>query len=186
MNIKHVILVVATFCVVPRIDFAQPESKQYFPGEVIFKVRNAGIDVTGTIDITELHIMFDEKNPGKSQVLATADPNKINTGITIRDNHLRRADYFDVLHYPTIKLQSTDFKKVGKYFEGRFDLTIKNVTKSVVIPFTRKQKNDSVIFNGSFVIKRSDFHLGEDSAILGELVTVYFSVVEKRSGVRLP
>ena len=176
MKITFVVLFAPALYIFSQIAFAQKEREVNPKGEVTFKIKNAGMDVTGTIDITDLQIVFDEKNPGRSQVIATADPNKINTGIKIRDNHLRRADYFDVVHYPTIKIQSRAFKKDGGNFEGHFDLTIKNFTKGVVVHFTRKEKNNTVVYKGSFVMGRSDFHLGEDSAILGELVTVNFSV----------
>lgn len=175
MKLKIIALIVATLYVFSQIAFAQRRD-EHSRGQVTFTIKNAGIEVTGTIDIIDLQIMFDEKNLAKSHVIAIADPNKINTGIKIRDNHLRRSDYFDVIHYPAIKLQSKDFRKVGKNFEGHFDLTIKNVTKPVVVNFSRKENDRSIFFDGSFAINRTDFHIGEDSAILDELVTVYFNI----------
>lgn len=177
MKTKFITLFAIALYLASQIAFAQKSKELNCKGEVTFKVKNAGIDVTGTIDISDLQVNFDEKNLAQSHVVAIADPNKINTGINIRDNHLRRTDFFDVIHYPTIKLQSTAFRKAGKVFEGQFDLTIKNLTKRVVAYFSRKETGNMVIFNGSFVINRRDFHIGEDSAILSELVTVYFSII---------
>jgi polyisoprenoid-binding protein YceI len=177
MKTKHVLLVIAILYVASQITFAQKRIEKSTNGKITFKVNNAGVEVSGTLDVAALEISFNEKDLEQSSVTATADPNTINTGIKIRDNHLRRTDYFDVAGYPTIKLQSKKFTRAGKSLEGVFDLTIKNVTKQVTIRFTHKKQNNSDMFEGSFSINRMDFKIGEESTILDNEVRIYFSVV---------
>jgi polyisoprenoid-binding protein YceI len=59
----------------------------------------------------------------------------INTMNEARDNHLRGADFFDVEKFPLIEFKT---KKVEDKGEGNYlvtgDLTMKDVTKEIVIP----------------------------------------------------
>jgi polyisoprenoid-binding protein YceI len=75
-----------------------------------------------------------------------------------------------------ILIQSKGFVKTGKSnFAGRFDLTIKSITKEVVIPFTRGGKGDTIFYKGSFEINRLDFNIGEESLTLDETVRIEVS-----------
>jgi polyisoprenoid-binding protein YceI len=176
MKMKHVLLVTAILYVASQIAFAQKRIEKSTNGKITFKINNAGVEVSGTLDIAAMEISIDEKDLEQSRVIATADPNTINTGIKIRDNHLRRADYFDVAAYPTIRLQSKTFVRAGRSLEGVFDLTIKNVTKTVTIRFKHKKQNNLDVFDGSFSINRTDFKIGDESPILDNEVRIYFSV----------
>ena len=102
----------------------------------------------------------------------------VETGIVIRDKHLRRSDYFDANKYPEIQLTSKSFSKSGKNeFTGKFDLTIKSIRKEIIIPFTRKKKGDTTYYHGDFEINRLDFNIGEASLTLDETVRVSVSAV---------
>lgn len=132
-----------------------------------------GFEVEGTLQLQNVEIKFDPENLQKSYVYATADPSSIQTGISIRDKHLKRRDYFDASRYPEIKLRSKDFRKKGKNnFVGTFDLTIKSFTKEIVMAFISVHKNKAIQYHGSFEINRLDFNVGEASLTLDEKVKV--------------
>jgi polyisoprenoid-binding protein YceI len=82
--------------------------------------------VTGTI-------VLDEQNPLASTVTAEIDVTSINTRQEQRDAHLRSADFFDVETFPSIKFQSTRIERDGDHFEVVGNLTIRNVTREVVL-----------------------------------------------------
>jgi polyisoprenoid-binding protein YceI len=87
-------------------------------------------DFTGTIH-------FDDKNPSKSSVEFKAKVESIDTGVEARDKHLRTADFFEVAKYPEMTFKTTKVERKGK--QGYIltgDLTLKSVTKQVVLPFT--------------------------------------------------
>lgn len=148
---------------------------------VVFHIDNASIDVEGTLHVTTFEIKFDPDALDKSSITADADPSTIQTGITIRDKHLKRSDYFDVDEYPSVFLRSRSFQKIKKNtFAGEFNLTIKNITKPVMIVFTVMPDQASVRYHGTFEIDRLDFDLGERSLILDNNVKVVLdAVVEK-------
>lgn len=143
---------------------------------VKFSIYNAGVEVTGTLGVVTAQIKFDSDEPNANTISVTADPATIQTGITIRDKHLRRKDYLDVEKYSTINLASKSIRKVGKNkFKGVFDLTIKGITKSILIPFNITSSEDKfVTYRGEFEINRLDFNLGEESLILDEKVKISF------------
>ena len=147
---------------------------------VNFTVVNAGIEVEGTLKVKNANIHFDPDNVRQASIQVSADPSSIETGIGIRDKHLKRSDYFDTNTYPEIRLQSKSFRATGKNeFEGNFDLTIKSTTKEVTIPFTRKTKGDATYYEGGFKINRLDFKIGEESLTLDEIVRVRVSATGK-------
>lgn len=60
------------------------------------------------------------------------DANSITTGMPDRDNHLRSADFFDVLKFPVIKFVSSEMKKINEEeYLLAGDFTIKGITKKI-------------------------------------------------------
>lgn len=146
--------------------------------QVTFQIVNAGVEVTGTLKVDRLEIKFDPEALPHSSVFAVADPATLQTGIGIRDKHLKRRDYFDVEKYPEIRLASNGFRRDGKNkFSGEFELTIKDVTRTIVIPFTVRREKQGTRYQGSFDINRLDFGLGEKSMILDEKVNITIQVM---------
>lgn len=139
---------------------------------VRFSILNAGIEVEGTMEISNADILFNPKDPAQSTISASADPATINTGIPIRDAHLKKSDYFNIEKYPDVRLQSTGFRKAGRRFIGYFDLTINGITKPVILYFTCSANNNVLLFNGTLDINRLDYNLGEKSIILHEHVKI--------------
>ena len=132
-----------------------------------------GIGTGGTISGLEASVKFNPADLATSTLEASVETNTINTGNSSRDEHLRTDDFFDVAHYPKITLKSTAFKhKSGNNYTGTFDLTIKNKTKPVEIPFTYTDKGSSIVLNGTFKLNRLDYGIGGSSLIMSNDVTV--------------
>jgi len=147
---------------------------------VNFTVMNAGLEVEGSLKVKNVDIRFDPDNLRQASIQVSADPSSIETGIGIRDKHLKRSDYFDTNTYPEIRLQSKSLRETGKNkFEGKFDLTIKSISKEIIIAFTRKKKGEVTFYEGDFDINRLDFKVGEQSLTLDETVRVKVSAVGK-------
>lgn len=147
---------------------------------VTFTARNLGISVNGTIGGLKADIRFKPDNLQASSIGATVDVNTLNTDNSERDAHLREDEFFDVAHYPQITLKSISFKHRGsdKYL-GKFNLTIKNKTRQVDIPFTYTESNGTQVFKGSFKINRLDYGVGGSSLILSNDISISISVEAK-------
>ncbi|RVU01650.1 YceI family protein [Mucilaginibacter limnophilus] len=143
---------------------------------VTFKVKNLGIMTDGKFGDVKATIKFDPSHLDSSNIDAFIDASSVNTDNDTRDDHLKGQKFFDVDKYPQITMKSTGFQKKGSGFSGKFNLTIKGITKPVDVPFTYVEANGKADFNGSFKISRRDFNVGGNSMVLGDEVTVNIKV----------
>jgi len=98
----------------------------------------------------------------------------------MRDGHLRDEDYFDVQHYPRLRFISSGVTVDNNaHFTATGQLTIKNTTKQIAIPFTATLKDGGYRFTGEFKINRRDFQIGGSSTISNNL-TVHFSIYARK------
>jgi polyisoprenoid-binding protein YceI len=136
-----------------------------------FEIRHLGLSVVhGRINKFSGKVAEDEKDLTKSSVELTAQVDSIDTAVPARDTHLKAADFFDVAKYPTITFKSTKIVKAKDGYVLTGDLTIKDKTKSISIPFKHygplSMKNfgdqpDRIgVIAEPIVIKRSDFGVG--------------------------
>lgn len=114
---------------------------------------------------------IDEANPSSSKVDLTVDVTTVSTGSPDRDGHLVSGDFFDTETYPNITFVSTDVKRDGSEWVITGDLTIKDVTKSLTIPFEQTGSaqdpfgNVRVGFEGETTINRKDWGLTWNAAL---------------------
>lgn len=169
MNVKY-LMACALFLL--SVSVHAQDSWKVDSTRVVFHISNAGLDVEGTVVGIEADIKFFKNKPSKSLFTATANSVTIQTGIKLRDKHLKKSDYFDSEKYPTIKITSKQITKSKDGFESLSSVTIKGITKDITIPFTFNQTNNKAEFEGSFSLNRLDFGLGEKSIILSDMVEV--------------
>jgi polyisoprenoid-binding protein YceI len=158
------------------------QTKNIFePTPVNFVIKNAGLKVNGSMNGLEGFIIMDAQSTVPVKIEGTIDPNTIKTGIGLRDNHLKKADYFNVKEFPKIHMTSTLIKKSsGQKYTGNFELTIKDIKKNISIPFTFSATGDGYAMQGEFSINRLDFGLGESSVILSDSVRITLGITAKQ------
>lgn len=124
---------------------------------VISKTTGKFKEMDGTFKVNEDNIT-------DSSVEVTIKTASINTDDEKRDNHLKSADFFDVEKYPEITFKSKKIEKTEDGYVMTGDLTIKDVTKEVSVPF---EFNGFVDFMGTrrfgadaeLTINRQDFNV---------------------------
>ena len=166
MKIKS-ILQVAILLLLAHLSFAQTPLK-VVSSTITFTIKNAGLKVNGSFSGLEADIRFSPSEYKASTIKASVNANTIKTGIEARDNHLKKAEYFDAVNFPKITMESSFFGKEGNRFIGYFKLTIKGITRDISVPFTFENN----VLKGSFTIDRRHFKVGGNSMILGDNVTV--------------
>ncbi|WP_374949886.1 YceI family protein [Mucilaginibacter sp.] len=143
-------------------------------GTIRFEIKNLGIKTGGVIEKMVADIQFDPAKLATSKITAVADVTTINTDNNMRDKHLKNEDYFDVAKYPSITMSSVSFKKKsGNEYAGQFNITIKDKTKLIDVPFTYTKAGNVDQFKGTFKINRRDFGVGGNSMTLGDEVTIF-------------
>ncbi|MES2462903.1 MAG: YceI family protein [Armatimonadota bacterium] len=95
----------------------------------VSKVRGHFNDFDGTV-------IVNGPQPEKSSVNFTIKTASIDTANAQRDGHLKAPDFFDAEKYPEITFKSTKIAKTKKGFNATGQLTMRGVTKTVVLPFT--------------------------------------------------
>jgi len=154
--------------------------------EVGFSIRHMMVSNTkGRFTKVTGGLSLDDADVTKSTVSVDVDIASIDTGDVKRDEHLKSEDFFDAKKFPSMKFKSTKVEKAGDKLKVTGDLTIKNVTKPVVLdvelmatevkdPWGNTRKGSSA----KTKINRKDFGLTWNKALeaggiaVGEEVTI--------------
>lgn len=125
---------------------------------VIAKVRGHFGSFEGSFDFTE-------GQPATWKAQATIQAASINTGNEKRDGHLRSPDFFAAEEFPTLSFISTGVEKQGEGYLLKGDLTMRGVTKPVVLALEYFGSikdpwgSDRAGFSAKGTINRQDFGL---------------------------
>ncbi len=130
----------------------------------------------------EVHGMLelDLQHPENSQVKAEVEAASIDTGVVVRDGHLRSADFFEVAKYPTISFTSTSIKQTGErrgIVTG--ELSLHGVTHTVsfqteLTGYTQdpETKNWRIGLLAVTILDRREFNLNYGQAVTGGMAFV--------------
>ena len=138
---------------------------------IVAKSKGSFKSVEGVVDFSE--------TPSMNVTIGVAS---INTSNEKRDTHLKSDEYFDVAKFPNMTFVSKSFHKTSDGMLVKGDLTIKDVTKEIELPLTYLGKQDtpwgfpSAAFEGEITVNRSEYGVGEEGGLLGDDVTVDFSL----------
>jgi len=133
-----------------------------------FSVKHMEISETvGQFDKFDVKITTPNADFSDATIELTAEAKTVNTYLSMRDDHLRSADFFDVEKHPTITFKSTSVKKAkGNNYVIKGNFTMHGVTKTVVLAGVHNgtTKNragaDLAGLKISGMIKRSEYGVG--------------------------
>lgn len=133
-----------------------------------FTVKHMEISETvGQFDKFDVKITTPNADFSDATIELTAEAKTVNTYLSMRDDHLRSADFFDVEKHPTITFKSTSVKKAkGNNYVIKGNFTLHGVTKTVVLAGVHNgtTKNragaDLAGLKISGLIKRSEYGVG--------------------------
>lgn len=152
---------------------------------VNFSINHFFSAVTGKFSNFNGEFYLNTNTPSNSKINFSIDINSINTGNEKRDSHLQSEDFFNQKKYPKItfksyKVEEKSDKKLLVY--GK--LTIKNITKDIILPMAIKGMIEHPMKKGTMVlgvafdtkINRSDFNIGSgkwgETLIIGDEVSI--------------
>jgi polyisoprenoid-binding protein YceI len=123
-------------------------------------------------------LTLDKANPAASKVSIDVPIANLTTGISALNEHLAKAEFFDVAKFPKATFVSTSVKTdgpTGATITG--NLTIKGITKLVTLDAefygagaNPMNKKENVGFIATGTIKRSDFGMGMAVPVVGDAV----------------
>ena len=156
--------------------------------ELTFRIRHYVTKVRGTFARWDGTITADPKALGAGAVEVTIDAKSIDTNNERRDEHLRSNDFFATDSFPTLTFRSRKVTVTGGDIAVAGDLTIRGVTKPVVLKgayggVTKDaQGKERIGFEASTRINRLDHHVTWNrvveggGAMLGDEVEINITV----------
>ena len=125
-------------------------------------------------------IKVDEKNPAQSSVEVVIPVSSVNTNVKALDNEFQEEAWFNAAKFPNITFKSTKVEtKDKKHFKITGDLTVKGVTKPVVLNAVLNKKSahpmsklETIGFNATTSFQRSAFGIGNYVPNVGDEITV--------------
>ncbi|HFG6920685.1 YceI family protein [Acinetobacter baumannii] len=125
-------------------------------------------------------IKVDNAKPANSSVNVTIPLSSVNTNVPALDKEFQEEAWFNAAKYPNITFKSTKVEtKDKKHFKITGDLTVKGITKPVVLDAVLNKQDEhpmakvpAIGFNATTSFNRSDFGLGNYVPNVGDKITV--------------
>ncbi len=160
--------------------------------ELLFRVRHMVSRVTGTFTDWDATITAEPGNWNAGSVAVNVRTASIDTNNERRDTHLRSPDFFETEKYPLMTFRSTSVVVRGEAVTLTGDLTIRDVTRRVVLTGSflglaaGAQGRDRIGFTVSGTVNRMDYGLTWNRAaeggglVLADDVTIDVTVAAVR------
>lgn len=156
------------FLVICYSGFGQSESSF-----IKFKIKNAGLYTNGYFSQYNFDLYYNKANPQQSKFNGTLRASSINTGVTMRDNHLRSKEYFNVLEFPEIIFISSNINVISSNeLNVSGTLNIKGISKKVNFNVKVSSGINKDVLNATLVLNRFDFGIGKSSWTLSDVVSL--------------
>lgn len=125
-------------------------------------------------------IKVDNAKPANSSVNVTIPLSSVNTNVPALDKEFQEEAWFNAAKYPNITFKSTKVEtKDKKHFKITGDLTVKGVTKPVVLDAVLNKQGEhpmakvpAIGFNATTSFDRSAFGIGNYVPNVGDKITV--------------
>ncbi|MFQ5628974.1 MAG: TraB family protein [bacterium] len=136
-----------------------------------FSVKHMVIsNVKGNFKEFSGNIIYDEADISKSSVEVKIMTASIDTDNERRDNHLRSDDFFNAENFPKITFVSKKIDKTDNGFVAVGDLTIRDVTKEIELPFEilgkiKTQRGTRIGIHAEVQINRQEYNVKYSRAL---------------------
>lgn len=127
-----------------------------------FGYRQMNVPMEGRFSRFGGTIRFDPASPAAAQAQIAIELASIDTGFPEGNDEVGGKLWFDTRRFPQARFVSTSVKPLGNNrFQVTGKMTIKGRTHDATTPATFRQEGSLGVFEGSFVLKRADYGIGE-------------------------
>lgn len=149
------------------------QTSKIVSGSTKFSVKFILGTCNGTFDAPRGEAVFNEKSPETASFDVRIAANTFKTNNNSRDKDMKSPKYFWVEKYPDIHFKSSKVEKKGDKYQATGTLIMRDVSKTVTLPFDAKRNADgSYSLTSSFDVNRLDYKIGEKDWKLKDIVTV--------------
>jgi polyisoprenoid-binding protein YceI len=157
-----------------------------------FSVAQVGSIVSGRFPTWTGEIVLDPSSLASARIDIRIDTRPASTNNRDVDSLMKGPNFLDVQKFPEARFMSTSISGSGDRYEARGKLTIRDVTRDAVLPFTLAITDDPAqpgrvraTARGRIILKRLDYGVGQNEwAATGQVaneVTVDLNVVAGRA-----
>ena len=157
-----------------------------------FSVSQVGSIVSGRFPTWTGEIVLDPSSLATARIDIRIDTRPVSTNNRDVDSLMKGPNFLDVQKFPEARFITTAVTGTGERYEARGKLTIRDVTRDVVLPFTLTIAEDPAqpgrlrgTARGRLIIKRLDYGVGQNEwAAAGQVaneVTVDLNVTAGRA-----
>jgi polyisoprenoid-binding protein YceI len=131
--------------------------------EIRFVSKQLGVNVEGRFRKWKANIVFLPKDLAKSKAEFDIDLGSIDLASEESETEIKSPRWLDTAKFPVAHFASTSIKDLGgDRYEIAGKLTLKGITKDVVVPIAlKKDASGNSVAEGSFPVKRIDYRVGE-------------------------
>ncbi|MBI2737781.1 MAG: YceI family protein [Rhodospirillales bacterium] len=187
--------VVACLLLLPLPSLAGPQDSWTVDAKAStlgFSVAQVGSLVSGRFPAWTGDIVLDPSALASARIDIKIDTRPVSTNNRDVDSLMKGPNFLDVQKFPEARFVSTAISGSGDRYEARGKLTIRDVTRDAVLPFTLAITDDPAqpgrvraTARGRLILKRLDYGVGQNEwAATGQVaneVTVDLNVVAGRA-----
>jgi polyisoprenoid-binding protein YceI len=150
----------------------QPEAS-----EITFRATSRLMNADGHFARLSGDVVVDPAVITGARITLTIDAASLDTGIEMRDRHLRSADFFEVERFPTIVFQSVRVESAGRRATVVGRLTLHGVTREIAVPVDVQATNTALVASGEIIVNRGEYAMNYNSFLnpIGNEVRVGFT-----------
>ena len=157
-----------------------------------FSVAQVGSIVSGRFPTWTGEIVLDPSSLASARIDIKIDTRPVSANNRDVDSLMKGPNFLDVQKFPEARFVSTSISGSGERYEARGKLTLRDVTRDVILPFTLSITDDPsqpgrarATARGRIVLKRLDYGVGQNEwAATGQVaneVTVDLNIVAGRA-----
>lgn len=182
MNWRHGLILAALATMLSAAHAVEFNQLQPNKSTLTFVSKQMNVPVEGRFKSFRSKLAFDPAKPAAARVELEIDLASIDAGSKDANDEVASKAWFNTREFPVAKFVASSVKPLGgNRFEVVGKMTIKGKTQDLTTPVTLRQEGNSAIFEGSLVLKRADYAIGEgmwaDFGTVANEVQVKFHLV---------
>lgn len=163
---------------------AAQQTVDHAKSRVAFVTRQMNVPTEGLFRKFDAKLAWNAAKPESSTAEVVIDVTSIDLGDKSFDDEAKSRGFFNAAQFPQARFVASGVKVLGGgRYEAAGKLTIKGVTRDVVMPFTARVDGGATLFEGALPIRRLDYNIGEgswkDTAVLADEVQVRVRLVAR-------
>lgn len=152
----------ASLLIVPAAQAVEYSQFQATKSSLSFVYKQMNVPVDGQFKSFRATIAFDPAKPAAAKAEFEIDQASIDAGSKDANDEVAGKAWFNTKQFPVAKFVASSVKPLGNNrYEVAGKMSIKGKTLDLATPVTVTQQGNSASFDGSLVLKRADYAIGD-------------------------